>query len=112
MLTHIADLFPRVHFLTDDDGHAIKLIRAIGVGQQLTRPYHSTNNSNGNQTALKLMISDDVTYNKLFNLATDAVTSQGGGPRWVRGAGDPLAWKVRMQELPTHISYHDCSRSS
>jgi len=76
-------LVTRIHSLDDDDGHAIKLFRAVGVGRQFTKPFWASG---------KLQLDSDAVYDKLYHLVADAVES-GDGPRWVRGAGDEGAWK-------------------
>ena len=79
------DLVARVHALDQDDGHAIKLLRAVAVGKQFTKPFRD-------DAAAQLRLRDDAVYDKLLHLATDAVES-GDSERWVRGAGDAGAWK-------------------
>ncbi|XXH00452.1 ubiquitin-specific protease ubp15 [Hypoxylon texense] len=71
---------PRL-FVLEDDGHAIKLFRAVGLGQKVCEKYE------GKDWAL---IKGDL-WTKISHLVVDSVES--GGPRWVRGAGDPSAWK-------------------
>lgn len=65
-----------------DDGHAIKLFRAIGVGQQVTKPYESKD---------WVKIKGDL-WTKIGHLVADSVESP--GPTWVRSTGFDEAWKV------------------
>ncbi|KAI1176133.1 HypA protein [Nemania sp. FL0916] len=76
------DLLPRVH-AWHDDGHAPKLIRAVGVCQQVCAPYEASG-----EKWLKLR-GDDV-WTKVNQLIVDAV--EGDGPKWVRSAGHEGAW--------------------
>lgn len=72
-----------MHIL-EDDGHAIKLFRAVRLGQKLSTDYE-------NRDWIK--IKGDL-WTKVSHLVIDSVESR-GEPRWVRGAGDPAAWQVR-----------------
>ncbi|KAI2608531.1 uncharacterized protein GGS25DRAFT_490718 [Hypoxylon fragiforme] len=74
----------RMHIL-EDDGHAIKLFRAVRLGQKLSKDYE-------NRDWIK--IKGDL-WTKVSHLVIDSVESR-GEPRWVRGAGDPAAW----QDIP------------
>lgn len=77
-----SDLLPRI-FALQDDGHVSKLIRAIGVCRDASAAH-------GEDARLKIR-GDDL-WTKLNQLVVDSV--EGGGPTWVRGAGDPGAWTV------------------
>lgn len=71
---------PRVYAL-NDDGHVIKLVRAVGLGQTVSEKYEDKD---------WIKIKGD-SWTKVSHLVIDSVES--GGPRWVRGAGDPSAWE-------------------
>ncbi|KAI8945023.1 HypA protein [Xylaria longipes] len=75
-----AELLPRIYTL-HDDGHVSKLIRAIGVCQDVSKKYED-------QDWLK--IKGDDLWTKLNQLVVDSV--EGEGPKWIRGAGDAGAW--------------------
>ncbi|KAH9909871.1 HypA protein [Xylariomycetidae sp. FL2044] len=85
----LTDLLPRVHKL-EDDGHVPKLLRAIVVCRDLCRPYEEDEDEdNGSRDRIK--IKGDATWDKIGSILIDAVET--GGPRWVRNAGNPEAWK-------------------
>ncbi|KAI1391352.1 uncharacterized protein F4822DRAFT_396481 [Hypoxylon trugodes] len=73
------ELAHRLHVL-EEDGHAIKLFRAVGLGQTISEKYE-------NKSWIK--IKGDL-WTKITHLVVDSAESP--GPRWVRGAGDPAAW--------------------
>ncbi|KAI0536716.1 HypA protein [Xylaria digitata] len=75
-----ADLLPRV-FAVHDDGHSSKLVRAVGICQDVGKKY---------EDRAWLLIKGDDLWTKLNHLVVDAV--DGEGRRWVRGAGDAEAW--------------------
>jgi len=75
----------RLHFLPDDDGHAIKLARAAGVCRRLTKQYAASDRSG------RFQIKGDDLWNKTIHLMLDAIESP--GTRWVRTAGLDEAWK-------------------
>ncbi|KAH7033090.1 uncharacterized protein B0I36DRAFT_361808 [Microdochium trichocladiopsis] len=83
------DLVVRVHNIDHDDGHAIKLLRAVGAAKKFTEPFRRDVNS---AAQLHLQLRDDAIYNKIYHLVADAVESGESG-RWIRGAGDPEAWQ-------------------
>ncbi|ORY71923.1 HypA protein [Pseudomassariella vexata] len=74
------ELLPRMHNLVED-GHAIKLFRAIGVGQHVSKPYEDEQG---------MFIKGDL-WNKVGHLVADSVEAP--GPTWVRNAGFDEAWK-------------------
>ncbi|KAI1103062.1 hypothetical protein F4804DRAFT_333649 [Jackrogersella minutella] len=82
----VNELLSRLHNL-EEDGHAIKLFRAVGLGQTVSKKYEDKD---------WIKIKGDL-WNKVNNLVVDSVTF--GGPNWVRGAGDPKAWEV-IPNLP------------
>ncbi|KAI1768696.1 hypothetical protein GGR53DRAFT_476623 [Hypoxylon sp. FL1150] len=71
---------PRL-FVLEDDGHAIKLFRAVGLGQRVCEKYEDRDWT---------QIKGDL-WTRLNHLVVDSVESD--GPRWVRGAGNSSAWK-------------------
>ncbi|KAI1147522.1 HypA protein [Nemania diffusa] len=75
-----AELLPRIHAL-HDDGHASKLIRAIGICEDVSREYED-------KDWLKIKGAD--LWTKINQLVVDSV--EGEGPKWVRGAGEAEAW--------------------
>ncbi|KAI1371546.1 hypothetical protein F4677DRAFT_435517 [Hypoxylon crocopeplum] len=76
----------RIHVL-EDDGHAIKLFRAVNLGQKVVEKYNDKD---------WVKIKGD-SWTKLSHLVVDSVESS--GPRWVRGAGEPAAWQD-VPDLP------------
>ncbi|KAL1860327.1 hypothetical protein VTK73DRAFT_7380 [Phialemonium thermophilum] len=75
------DVISRLYFL-HDDGHAIKLARALGICQQVSKKYEDQR---------PLPIKGDDYWMKIFHLVVDA--SEAPGQRWVRTAGLEEAWK-------------------
>ncbi|KAI8627697.1 HypA protein [Xylariaceae sp. FL1651] len=76
-----AELLPRI-FALNDDGHVAKLVRAVGICQEVSKKFENKD---------WLAIKGDDLWNKLNHLIVDSV--EAAGPRWVRGAGDAEAWK-------------------
>ncbi|KAI0465911.1 HypA protein [Xylaria cf. heliscus] len=74
------ELLPRIYAL-HDDGHVSKLIRAIGVCQDVSKKYEDQD---------WLRIKGDDLWTKLNQLVVDSV--EGKGPKWIQGAGDAEAW--------------------
>ncbi|KAI1423769.1 HypA protein [Xylaria sp. FL1777] len=74
------DLLPRIYAL-HDDGHVSKLVRALGICQDASKPY---------EDKAWLQIKGDGLWNKLHQLVVDSV--EGPGPTWVRDAGEAEAW--------------------
>ncbi|KAK8110497.1 uncharacterized protein PG998_006954 [Apiospora kogelbergensis] len=75
-------LLPRLQSLSDD-GHVIKLWRAVGVGRKLSKPYEDRD---------WLQVKGDKLWDQIAHLIVDSVEAP--GPRWVRNAGFEEAWKV------------------
>ncbi|KAH6648997.1 hypothetical protein BKA67DRAFT_661928 [Truncatella angustata] len=75
-----AELLPRMHAFVDD-GHAIKLFRAVGVGKEVSRPYEGRD---------WMPIRGD-SWNQVAHMVVDSVEAP--GPTWVRNAGFDEAWK-------------------
>ncbi|RYP54420.1 hypothetical protein DL768_000791 [Monosporascus sp. mg162] len=81
-------LLPRIHDF-EDDGHAIKLFRAVEIGRRAISRYENNDNNNKNHWVL---IRGPELWDKIMHLTVDSVEAP--GPTWVRGAGDAEAWKV------------------
>ncbi|RBR15124.1 uncharacterized protein FIESC28_07440 [Fusarium coffeatum] len=81
------DLFPRIHKIMDD-GHTVKLARALMLAQRVTKPY---------QDREWVRIKDDEWLKAVYVLmdANEEADSQ-GGTMWVRSAGFDEAW----EEIP------------
>ncbi|KFA48125.1 hypothetical protein S40293_09287 [Stachybotrys chartarum IBT 40293] len=75
------DLLPRFHALPDDDGHAVKVARALLVAQRLSRDYAGRP---------WLRVTGDM-WVRMHHILWDSVDGQGS--RWVRSAGFEEAWK-------------------
>ncbi|RYP11776.1 hypothetical protein DL765_007618 [Monosporascus sp. GIB2] len=80
-------LLPRIHAF-EDDGHASKLFRAVEIGRRAISRYASDDNANKSRWVL---IRGPELWDKIMHLTVDSVEAP--GPTWVRGAGDPEAWK-------------------
>ncbi|KAI0123057.1 HypA protein [Xylariales sp. AK1849] len=74
------ELLPRMHKL-DEDGHAIKLFRAIGIGKEVSKPYESKD---------WMKVKGDL-WNQIAYMVVDSLEAP--GPTWVRSAGFDEAWK-------------------
>ncbi|KAK8032437.1 hypothetical protein PG990_002171 [Apiospora arundinis] len=72
---------PRLHSLSDD-GHVIKLWRAVGVGRKLSEPYEDRDWPRVKGSKL---------WDQISHLIVDSVEAP--GPRWVRNSGFEEAWK-------------------
>ncbi|KAI0006931.1 hypothetical protein F4779DRAFT_594277 [Xylariaceae sp. FL0662B] len=75
-----SELLRRIHSI-EDDGHAVKLFRAVGVGQKVCEKYEDKDWAK---------IKGDL-WTKAQHLVVESVESP--GERWVHGAGVPAAWK-------------------
>lgn len=75
-------LLPRMHAFVDD-GHAIKLFRAVAIGREVCRPY---------QDADWMLIKGDGLWDQVAHMVVDSVEAP--GPTWVRNAGFDEAWEV------------------
>lgn len=67
----------------EDDGHAVKLVRALGNGERVCGKWE------GELGEDRLPVRGDM-WRRLANMAIDSV--EGGGPKWVRDAGFDKAW--------------------
>lgn len=86
--SNVGDLVSRLHDL-DDDGHAIKLVRAAAICQQVSEPLED-------KLGDRLPLRGKEIWNKVHHLIVDA--AEGPGPRWVRTTGLESAWKVRTND--------------
>ncbi|KAK8067106.1 hypothetical protein PG997_013853 [Apiospora hydei] len=88
------EMLPRMHSLSDD-GHVIKLWRAVGVGRKLSEPYEDRS---------WLQIKGSKLWDQVAHLIMDSVEAP--GPRWVRNAGFEEAWKVSVTSpKPSYLSH-------
>jgi len=71
-----------------DDGHAIKLARAVGVCEELTKKYQDRD---------WVLIKGDDVWAKIHHLVLDSLQSP--GEYWVRSAGLDEAWTVSIMKL-------------
>lgn len=76
-----SDLVSRIHNL-HDDGHAIKLARAAGLCQNISKKYEDKD---------WMRIKGEDLWMKVHHMVVDSV--EGPGPNWVRGAGLDEMWK-------------------
>ncbi|KAM0435148.1 hypothetical protein ACHAPT_003238 [Fusarium lateritium] len=75
------DLLPRIHQIVDD-GHTVKLARALILAQRTSKPFE-------NKEWVK--IKGDEEWLKTLHLLVDA-NENAGDTMWVRGAGFDQAW--------------------
>jgi hypothetical protein len=82
------ELFPRLHAI-EDDGHIIKLARAIAVCSQVSKKF---------EDKPWAKIKGDDVWLKLMYLVLDSVEGKGSGQKekWVRSAGFDEAWKASI----------------
>ncbi|KAF4953460.1 hypothetical protein FSARC_12383 [Fusarium sarcochroum] len=78
------DLFPRIHKLVDD-GHTVKLARALMLAQRVTKPYEDKE---------WVRIKGDDEWLRAVYLLLDAneEADKQGGTMWVRSSGFDEAW--------------------
>lgn len=86
MLTSYEDLLPAFHDL-EDDGHTIKLVRALSIYEELSKKY--------DDKPWRKIRGDDVWLNLHYMVLDGARISGADEGRWVRGAGLDEAWKAR-----------------
>lgn len=65
----------------EEDGHGIKLFRAVSIGQTLSEKY---------EDKPWIRIKGDM-WTKIGHLVVDSFQTE---PHWVRGAGEDEAWDV------------------
>ncbi|OAA77250.1 hypothetical protein LEL_04073 [Akanthomyces lecanii RCEF 1005] len=87
------ELLPRLHAIPDD-GHVIKVARALLLAQQASRPYLDRPRQ---QRPSWIRFEDDETWLKAHYALLDSVegadVESGKEPRWVRSAGFDSAWE-------------------
>ncbi|KAI1133837.1 hypothetical protein F5Y05DRAFT_400713 [Hypoxylon sp. FL0543] len=74
------ELARRVQDIENDDGHAIKLFRAVVLGRTVSEKYEDKE---------WIKIKGDL-WTKLNHLIVDSLEAP--APRWIYGAADPKAW--------------------
>ncbi|KAL1841354.1 hypothetical protein VTJ49DRAFT_7134 [Mycothermus thermophilus] len=84
----LTEIITRLH-TTPDDGHSIKLGRALGVCRAICQPYEEEQ-----PPKPWLAIKGDEMWKKVCHLVVDSVEAP--GPRWVRSTGFDEAW----EEIP------------
>lgn len=91
MVARPEDLLPRLHAIPDD-GHTIKVARALLLAQQVTKKYLDRP-----ERPSWIRFDDDETWLKAHYALLDAVegpdVDSGKEPRWVRSAGFDSAWE-------------------
>lgn len=80
------ELLPRFHEVADD-GHTVKLARALLLAQRITRPYLERK-----ERPEWLRIVDDQTWLKAHYILLDASENQPEERHWVRDIGFDDAW--------------------
>jgi hypothetical protein len=83
--TEWGGIFRRLWELSDDDGHAIKLGRAVRNGELVTQEWVK---GAGNDEEFRIK---DFMWEKIGNMVIDSV--EDSGSHWVRSAGFEEAWK-------------------
>lgn len=73
---------------TPDDGHAIKLARAVQVCKEISAKF-------ADRPWAKIKSDDD--WLRVMYLVLDSVEGKGMAQQWVRGAGFEDSWKVRRR---------------
>ncbi|KAL5048447.1 hypothetical protein BDW71DRAFT_177695 [Aspergillus fruticulosus] len=71
---------------THDDGHLVKLVRALKNGEAVCRPYEGQTKEKG------LKITGD-SWLKIGNMVIDSVRGKGEEKMWVRSTGFDEAWE-------------------
>ncbi|KAF6526411.1 hypothetical protein HZS61_009455 [Fusarium oxysporum f. sp. conglutinans] len=82
------DLFPRIHKVVDD-GHTVKLARALMLAQRITKPYE-------NKEWVKIKGDDEWLRAVYLLLDANEEADRQGGTMWVRSSGFDEAW----EEIP------------
>ncbi len=86
-LTRPTEIIARLHTFPDD-GHAIKLGRAVVVCRNICKKYEDEGKD-------WLVVKGDDMWKNVCHLIVDSVEAP--GPHWVRSAGFDEAWKVRCR---------------
>ncbi|RBA10766.1 hypothetical protein FPRO05_05355 [Fusarium proliferatum] len=81
-------LFPRIHKVVDD-GHTVKLARALMLAQRVTKPYE-------NKEWVKIKGDDEWLRAVYLLLDANEEADRQGGTMWVRSSGFDEAW----EEIP------------
>jgi hypothetical protein len=72
-------------------------VRAIAICQEASKKYEDRD---------WIKIKGEDAWKRVQHMVVDG--AEGEGPTWVRGAGDPEAWKVNIPFLITHsLCQHD-----
>ncbi|KAM0335827.1 hypothetical protein ACHAQA_000877 [Verticillium albo-atrum] len=79
-----ADLLPRFHAI-DDDGHTVKVARALAICRDVCAPYADK--------PWRKIKSDDVWLKMHYTLLDGTENGDAEGGRWVRSAGFDEMWK-------------------
>ncbi|KAF4959830.1 hypothetical protein FGADI_1333 [Fusarium gaditjirri] len=82
------ELFPRIHKVVDD-GHTVKLARALMLAQRITKPYE-------NKDWVKIKGDDEWLRAVYLLLDANEEADRQGGTMWVRSSGFDEAW----EEIP------------
>jgi hypothetical protein len=77
------ELLPRFH-MTPDDGHVIKVARALILAQRVSQKFHDRP---------WIRIRDDATWLRAMYILLDSTTLVHSGFPWVRTAGWDEAWE-------------------
>lgn len=80
-------LFQKAHTM-DDDGHIVKLLRALASGAKLSAPYEVDE-----ECASRFPLKGD-NWIQIGNMAVDTTVSDIYPQRFIRGAGNPDKWAV------------------
>ncbi|CAG9999857.1 unnamed protein product [Clonostachys byssicola] len=80
-VSHSRELLPRFHVIRDD-GHTIKVVRAMLIGQEVSKPYVG-------KDWIRIHTDDD--WLRMHYLLLDGV--EGQSSQWVRSAGFEQAWE-------------------
>ncbi|SPJ73300.1 related to HypA-like protein [Fusarium torulosum] len=79
------DLFPRIHEIVDD-GHTVKLARALMLAQRVTKPYQD-------KDWVRIKGDDEWLKAVYVLLDVNGEADKQGGTMWVRSAGFEEAWE-------------------
>lgn len=82
----------RLYALPKDDGHAVKLLRTVALGERVCAPFE------GEEWA-RVKAGE---WLKIGNMVVDSVEDAGGNNTWVRGAGFAEAWE-NLEDAPRKV---------
>jgi hypothetical protein len=95
MLAHtqmdVTDVSSRLHEASED-GHAIKLLRAIRIGRQISKPYEDKD---------WVKIKGDEVWEKIEHMVPDSIEAP--GPEWARAAAFANPGQVRTRRMSTAL---------